>query len=181
MDISGKKFGRLTAIEVVGKNNLGFIWRCKCDCGKFTDVNTSILNFGTKKSCGCLKNATREHSANWKGHGEMGKAHWNSINEHSIRHNRIIPFDLTIEQAWELFLKQDRKCAISGMDINFGKTSRTGRTASLDRKDSSKGYTIDNVWWVHKDVNYIKMDFTMDEFLNLIKEIYEFQQRKPAR
>ena len=38
-------------------------------------------------------------------------------------------------------------------------------TASLDRIDSSKGYQPGNVWWVHKRVNRLKNDFSMDELL----------------
>ena len=40
-DISGKRYGRLVAIEPVGKNKKGLtLWRCKCDCGneKITTV-----------------------------------------------------------------------------------------------------------------------------------------------
>ena len=33
-DITGMKFGRLTAIEPVGKDNRrNILWKCRCDCG----------------------------------------------------------------------------------------------------------------------------------------------------
>ena len=54
-DISGERFGRLTAIEPIGKTKAGnIIWRCKCDCGNIKDVSTKYLGHGTS-SCGCYK------------------------------------------------------------------------------------------------------------------------------
>ena len=42
--ITGQRFGRLIAIEPVGKTkNRAIIWRCRCDCGETTDVPSSHL------------------------------------------------------------------------------------------------------------------------------------------
>jgi len=43
------------------------------------------------------------------------------------------------------------------------------RTASLDRIDSTKNYTIDNIQWVHKDVNKMKMDFSQEYFIEMCR------------
>ena len=51
MDITGKRFGRLTALQYVGDGK----WECECDCGNRTIVRTYNLNNGTTKSCGCLQ------------------------------------------------------------------------------------------------------------------------------
>lgn len=50
IDITGKRFGRLTVIEWQGNGK----WLCKCDCGKQVAVKTAKLNNGHTKSCGCL-------------------------------------------------------------------------------------------------------------------------------
>lgn len=55
-DITGKRFGRLTALEYLG----GSKWKCLCDCGNITAVKTSNLNNGHTQSCGCI---SREQSA----------------------------------------------------------------------------------------------------------------------
>lgn len=56
LDLTGQKFGRLTAIKKVGTNSQGnFMWLCLCDCGKETVVNSQRLKRGRTKSCGCLK------------------------------------------------------------------------------------------------------------------------------
>lgn len=59
-DITNKRFGRLVAIEPVGRDKYGYVvWRCKCDCGNEKEVSTKNLGHGTS-SCGCL---AREQSA----------------------------------------------------------------------------------------------------------------------
>jgi hypothetical protein len=54
-NISGQKFGKLTAIKSTSKRDNGHImWLCKCDCGK-DDVYVSLTNLttGNTLSCGC--------------------------------------------------------------------------------------------------------------------------------
>ena len=51
VDLSGQKFGRLTAIE----RSTGSMWRCLCDCGVEHFTSSSALKNGSVKSCGCLR------------------------------------------------------------------------------------------------------------------------------
>ncbi len=52
-NLTGKTFGRLTAIEKE-KSNAGFIWKCNCICGNVVYVRSSSLANGSTRSCGCL-------------------------------------------------------------------------------------------------------------------------------
>jgi len=55
-DITGMKFGRLTALYPEETNVRGrFKWICRCDCGKYTKANSSELKSGTRFSCGCAR------------------------------------------------------------------------------------------------------------------------------
>lgn len=45
------------------------------------------------------------------------------------------------------------------------------QTASLDRIDNTKGYTEDNVQWVHKIINKMKSDLTQEDFIMWCKRI----------
>lgn len=55
-DLAGQVFGRLTALEPVGKNEYRqYLWRCKCACGKECVVASGNLISGNTKSCGCLR------------------------------------------------------------------------------------------------------------------------------
>lgn len=59
-DITGQRFGRLTAQYSTKKRDAkGFvIWHCHCDCGNETDVSYNNLMYCGQQSCGCKK---REH------------------------------------------------------------------------------------------------------------------------
>lgn len=55
IDISGKRFGRLVALQFKErKNKKETIWICKCDCGNITETPYTSLVLGRTKSCGCL-------------------------------------------------------------------------------------------------------------------------------
>lgn len=55
-DLTGQKFGLLTALEKINLDKPGIWWRCKCDCGNDQFITTAHhLKSGNTKSCGCLK------------------------------------------------------------------------------------------------------------------------------
>lgn len=65
-DISGHRFGMLTATFVVGKNKSNsLVWRCSCDCGVSVDRSSASLQKAKGvSSCGCyLKRVSKEHLA----------------------------------------------------------------------------------------------------------------------
>lgn len=56
LNLTGKRFGRLIAIDVSGRNSSGhYMWRCLCDCGNEKSVGASKLSTGHTVSCGCLR------------------------------------------------------------------------------------------------------------------------------
>lgn len=67
-DLSGLKFGRLTAIADVGSERNRRMWLCRCECGNDVVVASSSLRLGNTKSCGCI---TRDGTAQAK-HGYCG-------------------------------------------------------------------------------------------------------------
>lgn len=57
IDLTGQKFGILTAMKYLGRNKGGdSLWQCGCDCGETTIVTGNKFKSGHTKSCGCLKN-----------------------------------------------------------------------------------------------------------------------------
>jgi hypothetical protein len=105
--------------------------------------------------------------------GEIHQSYLYLLKERANRKN--LKFNLNGKYLWSLFLKQNRKCALSGIEIVFpkawGARSKTQITASLDRVDSNKGYIIGNVQWVHKQINTMKMNMSDDEFINLCRMV----------
>jgi len=53
-DLTGTRFGRLTAIKTAGMSGGGYLWSCKCDCGNETIVRGAFLTNRNTRSCGCL-------------------------------------------------------------------------------------------------------------------------------
>jgi hypothetical protein len=54
IDLTRKRFGRLTVIRRDADKNKKPQWNAKCDCGNFTIVSGSHLQSGHTSSCGCL-------------------------------------------------------------------------------------------------------------------------------
>jgi hypothetical protein len=180
VDLTGLKFNKLTVItedwktKNISKSNGGIMWKCICDCGNFKSVLSKYLVQETTKSCGCAKK-----DANWKGYKEIPHSIFTKI-KNWCAESRNIYFDLTIEQMWEIFKNQDKKCFYTGKLLKFGRSKNDNTTtASLDRIDSSKGYTFNNVVWCHKDINKMKMDFSVKYFKKLCKEVTLYS--KPRR
>ncbi len=58
-DLTGRRFGRLTALYHVNREDRarGSYWHCRCDCGNELDVYTWSLLRGLTQSCGCWNRA----------------------------------------------------------------------------------------------------------------------------
>lgn len=88
-------------------------------------------------------------------------------------------FDGSLESAKFLDSIAFNFCSLSGLPITYKIYSRqTGTTASLDRIDSSKGYTKENVRWIHKDLNRIKSDYSDEMFIKYCNAVCEFNKNK---
>lgn len=101
-------------------------------------------------------------------HGKLPNSFWNRIKRNALV--RDIEFNIKIQEGWKIYKEQKGKCALSGCDIFFPrpgqlKTDKKA-TASLDRIDSSKPYTPDNVQWVHKIINIMKGSLPDKDFIN---------------
>ncbi len=174
LNLVNKRWGHFTVIKELPSNGISRLWECKCDCGNLRILPTKSINREENKTCGCLlRGNVKSGSYNWNGHGEIHGKIWSGIKSGArIRgHN----FGISIKYAWNLFLKQNRKCALSGVDIKFPCTVRDnengGRTASLDRIDSNKGYIKGNVQWVHKNINLAKQELSDSDFIELCRSV----------
>ena len=98
--------------------------------------------------------------------------YWKSI-EHRAKVTKKIDFEISIDYAYLIYLEQDGKCALTGLDICFRPVcgDKKEQTASLDRIDSSKGYIEGNVQWLHKKVNNMKWTLTNTEFIDFCKKV----------
>jgi len=148
---------------------------CRCSCGAQQNVDAYTLIAGKSKSCkpcGLPRKTTSNPS--WRGYKQIPQS-WFS----GFKRNAKLGFELTIEDVWDLYISQNKRCALSGLPISFeNQANQRGLrsfTASLDRIDSKKGYAKSNIQLVHKDVNIMKNAYEQDYFINICKLITERQ------
>ena len=62
-DLTGQKFGKLTAIACLGeRTGGGLAWLCICECGKEVKAGSYNLTSGRVKSCGCGQHAAKDYT-----------------------------------------------------------------------------------------------------------------------
>lgn len=81
-------------------------------------------------------------------------------------------FSLEIKDIVDCWIKQDKICAYSGIEMTLeaGKLN----TVSIERIDSNIGYTKDNTILVCQAINRMKSDFNYEDFYFLCKSVAEF-------
>lgn len=167
----GDQYGNLTVLSAHSKTRNGHIrFTCRCICNNICNVLGTHLRQGNTTSCGCTTKINGPYSKHWTGYGDISGDFWGS---HIVRsangdkgRRNAIPLTITIKDAWEQFLKQEGKCAYTKLPLLFPKHGKDkAYTASLDRIDSSKGYELGNIQWVHKDINIMKNKFTNEHFI----------------
>lgn len=168
------KFG-----DVIGYNTIidriKSKYLCQCICGSPPRILEPYLILQKRRCANCGNSRPLHENPNFKGYEEIRGDIIKKLN----RLNKQKGFgntDLTVQYLWNLYLLQDKKCSISGINIYFNIPNnkfydKFEKTASLDRIDSSRGYYIGNIHWVHKDVNRMKNKFNIDYFVYMCQII----------
>lgn len=148
--MEGKRFGRLVVTGLHSKDaNYNKLWACQCDCGAITVVREDKLRTGNTKSCRCygreLRDAAasqaavdRRKAAKKSRDGMIKRCHHPSSNTYHAYGGRGI----TVCDRWRF--GEDGK---SGFECFFEDMGPKPDGASIDRIDSTKGYTPDNCRW----------------------------------
>ncbi len=189
--ILGSKFGKLTIIEDATPHGRTSYSKFQCDCGNEIILPTfSVVGNGKyqRKCCGC-ENIYIKHrfsrgisSPHYKGYKELSGRYWSSLQKGA--QTRGLPFDITMEYAYSILEQQNFKCSLSNMSIKLEPSAikkqhnNKLQTASLDRIDDNKGYIKDNIQWIHKELQSLKMNLTETQFLTWCHKISEYQKHK---
>jgi len=164
----GSKNGQLELMQLTRQDDCP-AWICKCTCGNETVIKQKYLL--TTKSCGCLRGIKGSQHVSWNGYGELSGAQFSKYRNEAQK--RDLSFNITVKNAWDQFIVQDSKCALTGLDLIM--KSRSHGTASLDRIDSSLGYEINNIQWIHKWMNMLKSDLKEQDLFGIVKAVYEYK------
>jgi hypothetical protein len=148
----------------------GRIYECKCDeCDNIIFVTKKDIEENNIKYCSkeCKKKQNKSDYYHYL----------KQIEKRAIKINKEFNLDENfIKELLEV--KQKNRCNYSNIEIRiYDKNAKKSlnNSASLDRIDSQKGYTKDNVHWVCLGINYMKLNYSDEEthkLLRLIKESY---------
>lgn len=164
----GDKYDKLIVVDYTtilttnGRKNSMVV--CRCECGTQNVIKRARCLIDNKtNNCGCAPRGQ------WSGVGELSIDYINRTKRSAKK--RRLEFDLDIKWLWNLFLQQERKCALTGLPIKLGSRSKE-YTASLDRIDSNNGYIQGNVQWVHKIIQRMKWQLNEEEFIKMCGLVY---------
>jgi len=164
----GNSFETLTK-EVVRSKKAGRPHFCSRSCST-SHRNKNLPQEHYQKKCSHIKQHAgnrRDEFSPFRLYLSRGRA---SLKSHSVTLTPII-----LKEIWD---KQNGICPYTGIKMILPKTSsewnlRSLKKASLDRIDSSKPYTENNVEFVCMAINLAKNSFTREEMKEFLKEMVE--------
>lgn len=93
-------------------------------------------------------------------------------NKFNIDNTNLRYIDIDLEYLFYLWTAQNGKCALTGMQMTYKfYEGRVDSNLSIDRIDSTKGYSKDNVQLVCMAANQMKNDLSMEELTSLCSMI----------
>ena len=148
IDLTGRKFGRLTVTSLNPKRNKykKLLWNCKCDCGNTIVAIGSLLKRGNIKSCGCLYKETRPFVAQ-KHKGSKTRLYclWNGIKARCFNKNH---------KEYKFYGGKGIKICEEWLDFDtFRKWAYNNgyeECLTIERKDINKDYCPENCTWITK-------------------------------
>ncbi len=169
---TGRKYGRLTAIQYVGNEEGykgGALWLCRCDCGNEATVSSGALMSKNKASCGCLKRKPRvtqtarntvlshyRSSARRRGHVWELDDYFDKLTSMNCHYCGRSPGN--IQKVYRVYEPAGREFAYNG----------------IDRVDNKLGYTIDNVVTACSICNNAKKAMSYNDFTAWIKDLVTY-------
>ena len=91
---------------------------------------------------------------------------------------RGILWNLTLDDVADIMDRQEGRCALTGWDIEFPEVGNPQKApASIDRINSSLGYTKENSQLLTRQVNMMKQSYAQDEFIKVCKAVAENTRR----
>jgi hypothetical protein len=170
-DLTGMRFGKLTAVKIVRRRMSNGItrvyWDCYCDCGKNKIAAARDLKLGGVVSCGCLKKYNDDNN-----YLKIYLTYTKSAEK------RNLVFELTPEEFKNLIFDNCYYCGeYPSNKIKF-KKNLTITYNGIDRVDNSIGYILSNCVSCCAKCNRTKMEMNVGDFIAWIKKAYYNIEKK---
>ena len=158
IDITGEKYGRLTAVRLVenGSRKWKTKWLFKCDCGNEIVLSANAARRGNTKSCGCLRrevsaaksrDALKLAQAACVTHGYTGQRIYKTFK--GMKQRCYNPLNTKFKYyGGKGITICDEWLDDPGVFIKWALSHGYNDTLTIDRKDSSKGYCPDNCQFI---------------------------------
>jgi len=150
----GKNFGDWVVAEEPKTVDKRSITVCKCSCGKTSPVRTEHLKSGRSTNCGCIRKKRLLQANRGRPFGALYTSFLHSAASYEM------PINLSYEEF--VFFTKDVECHYCGEPIKWPEYAPQRTTGvkryNLDRKDNSKGYSLENCVVCCKTCNYAKAD-----------------------
>jgi hypothetical protein len=162
----GKHYGILTVLEFSHKVNNKYFYKCLCN--RCNTITTARLGRGdyTPKSCHNCVNDLQKEIADEK--YLAFRKYKNIYNAYkSGAKSRNFEFNLILEDIIKLV---NSNCYYCGDENSKG----------IDRIDSNDNYYLENVVPCCRICNFMKNNFSIEEFFNKIKLIYELHLKESS-
>jgi hypothetical protein len=141
-------------------------------CGKFKDISEFTANRSQESGyMGYCKACNNARNKRYRKQEATLQSGCKRVYSYLLRRVRVknLELDFGANYLEKLFEIQDGLCAYTGesLELNAGYSN----TLSVDRVDSSKGYTRDNVVLTTWEVNNCKQDLSLERFKTLCSKV----------
>lgn len=177
-DYTGKTFNKLSIIrQFIGYHNKTMV-ECVCKCGNIKQFQLSYVKNNFIHSCGCSRVESNQHTNSAFKRKSYGEAAFNQVYsgyKGNAKHGRsgVREFKLTKDDAMKLFKSNCFYCNKIPSKIRINKKLNGEFIYNgIDRKDNTKGYTLENCVTCCEFCNLNKSDTSFKDFINWIRTVY---------